>query len=463
MTMIRRLIVLFFCLFLPVAAFCGKKEKPELVAGVLSDVHINFARPKHDTVFLKTLEFFKAKNVDAILITGDLVNDGVEAELKRFADVYFHVFPDDKGLKGKHVERVFVYGNHDMDGHTYPGAIKRHGEEYLAHHAIGIHAAELWEKYFKEPYSPFYRKEVKGYTFLASHYVDAREAPGMAEWFKEQEDALLQTDKPVFYIQHKSPRGTVPWVADNGVSTKILGQYPNIICFSGHSHCSLVDERCIWQGSFTSVGASSLKSVGGRSYRENTGKQRKGHVSQMKVNTGALGHHGILMEVYKDRVELHRYDFYNFLPLGVWTIPTDVSQRPYDLKLRTALGAENPPQFEKRDKVSIERVTGKNRNKERVKQVKVIFPVVVSKGKSPRALDYRIVVEKMTDPSVVTMEKRVYSKRFYWAEKMEQISGVWCVFAESELPQGEPFRFAVYPEDSFYNEGKPIYSNYIVL
>lgn len=465
MAMTKRLLTLFIAFFLPIAAFCGRKEEPKLIAGVLSDVHIHFAKPQTDSVFLKALEFFRAQDVDAMLITGDLINDGVEEELIRFTRIWNTVFPDDKGRKGKHVEKVFVYGNHEIEGHTYGASKSRHDEEYMAKYNVADHREEFWEKYFHEPYQPFYRKEIKGYTFLASQYINAWEAPGMDEWFKQQEATFPSNDKPIFYIQHKHPRGTVPRPADNGNSTKILSRYPNIICFSGHTHRSLTDELwCIWQGSFTSVSPGALYNLGTRPYHENGAKQKEGHISQMKVNKCGLGHHGILMKVYEDRVELHRYDFHNDMPLGVWTIPTDVTQRPYGVKLRQEQGAHNPPQFEKRAKVSIEKVNGKNREGKRVKQIKVEFPVVVSHGSSPRALDYKILVEKLiNDEPVPVLEKLVYSHHFYMYETADKRDGAWCVFAESELPEEGPFRFAVYPQDSFGNAGNPIYSSYMIL
>ena len=463
----RLLLFIVLCLTLP-AALNAQREDPALRVGILSDVHVGINSHELDSIFVKVLEFYRMKDIDAMIIVGDFVNDGLEEEMANIAKDWFSVFPDDKGLKGKHVERIFVYGNHEIDGHTYNNNEEKYGKEYIEKYNIAAHREEYWEKYFREPFTPFYRKEVNGYTFLAAHYNQRYETPGMAEFFAQEEDTFPDVDKPIFYIQHKHPKWTIPWAPDNGESTRILKNYPNLICFSGHCHMSLTDEKSIWQGSFTSVNTASLKRTGVRGNRENGNlsekQKQEGVVLQMNQNWCGKGHQGMLMLVYNDRVDLERYDFHNDDLIGVWSIPTDVSKRPYDPEIRKAHGELYPPVFGKKSYVSIKKALGKDRNGTPTKQVQVFFPVAVSSGEHPRALDYSVSVEcQDADSTVTVFRKLVYSPYYYMCEKYDKALEGKCFFSEEELPKGVPFRFAVRPRDSFDNEGGAIYSKYMKL
>lgn len=453
----KRLLILLLLVVFPVF-LAGKTQKPDIKVGILSDVHVR--EHKADSIFIKALEYFKGCDVDAVMLVGDFTTDGTEDQLENIAKDWFMVFPDDKGRRGKKVERIFVYGNHEMEGTTYKEAITRYSQEYLDAHRIADHKAEYWEKYWHEPFDSLYMKEVNGYVFLAAHYNGKAETPGMKEFFDKVGPALPK-DKPVFYIQHKHPKWTIPWATDNGNSSRILRDYPNLICFSGHCHNSLTDEKSIWQGKFTSVNTASLKRLGTRSGHENTkvSKNKEGYVPQMPMHYCWDGHQGMLMEVFPDRVVLHRYDFHFDEFLGDWVIPNDVSQRPYDPKARAALGAANPPQFEDGDSPRVVKAFGKNRKKERVDQVRVYFPVAISNGERSRALDYKVDVERQDADSVaVVASKLVYSPFFHHSEARDRQKGAKCVFAVSELPAGVKLRFAVYPQDSFGNSGNAIYS-----
>ena len=461
----RYLLSLIIWVVLPFSVFCAEKEEPLLRVGILSDVHLLSKQTALDSVFRSVLEFYRAKGADAVILAGDFGRDAVEGEIAKVARIWYSVFPDNKGLDGRNVEKIFIYGNHEIDGHKYGAAQNRNSAEYLAEHNIPDHRAEYWEKYFHEPYQNIYRKDVKGYTFIAAHYVQKRETPGLQEFFDEQEPTLPPIDKPFFYIQHIHPRGAHPSVGDNGKSTKILSKYPNVIAVSGHTHNALSSERSIWQGAYTSIAAGSLKDVGMLKDREN-GKvfTDKDYVSQMPTNRCPHAHQGLYMEVFEDRVEIDRYIFHHMEYLGKWIFPTDVTQRPYSYRERKAKYAEYPPVFAKRSKVYIERILGRDRKKKQLSQVKVSFPVSVSTNLTLRAFEYKVSAERQdADTTVTVVSKYVHSPYFYMSEKTDKQRGAECVFAEFELPYGVPFRFAVRPIDCFGNEGKPIYSKYFEL
>lgn len=464
----RKILYSIFLLMLIPVVSIARQDEPLLKVGVLSDVHLGHYNPKADSIFVRSLEYFKSYDVDAVIIAGDFLTDGTEDQMKKTADLWFSVFPDDKGRKGKHVERIFVYGNHEIDGHKYAIALKRYTEDYLKEHNIADNREEYWEKYFHEPFQPFYRKNIKGYTFLAAHYVNPSESPGMAEFFEKEKATFPSVDKPMFYIQHKHPKGTVPWYPDNGVSTEILSQYPNIICFSGHCHHSLTDEKSIWQGSFTCVNTASLRRMSSRHYLENGAigakDKEQGYVPQMAEVSHRHAHHCMFMKVYEDRVELDKYDLHYGEVFDTWTIPTDVTNRPYAPEARTAQGAQFPPVFKKKASVRVERALGKDRNGTRVQQVQVFFPRAETQKGGLRALNYEVVAEQQDGDSIKQITSRiVYPPRYFLGENALNQYEPACYFAEDALPKGVPIRFAVYPMDSWDNKGTPIYSKFMVL
>lgn len=103
---------------------------------------------------------------------------------------------------------------------------------------------------------------------------------GLADYLRSHAGEI-DTSKPFFYTQHSHPKdtciGSWAWGRDNGASTRALAAYPNAVAFSGHSHYPLTDERSVWQESFTSINAASLRYISvGYSLRENFGGNSHG-------------------------------------------------------------------------------------------------------------------------------------------------------------------------------------------
>ena len=99
------------------------KGKPNLVFGVLSDTHLRTAwngrsvdRNYTDQYFAAALKHFREQNVDAVMHLGDMANNGQVEAMQFHADAWRKVFPMDRGIDGRRVERLFVTGNHDFDG-----------------------------------------------------------------------------------------------------------------------------------------------------------------------------------------------------------------------------------------------------------------------------------------------------------------------------------------------------------
>ena len=101
---------------------------PDLKVGVLSDVHLGYYwDPDLQTPrFYKALKAYKEMGVDAILIAGDLNDqgksslslEGQKAYMEEFADVWFSVFPEAKGEEEKSNEIPKVVASEIGRGQT---------------------------------------------------------------------------------------------------------------------------------------------------------------------------------------------------------------------------------------------------------------------------------------------------------------------------------------------------------
>lgn len=317
---------------------CGT---PELAFGVLSDVHICLAKggrklkKGYDTTYLeKAFAYFRDNGADAVVIAGDMAHSGLVGELQAVADAWNRVFPGDKAPDGRHVERVFVFGNHDWSSDSRSKAVFTDEKERLANY-LSVDPKKHWESVFHEEWTPFCRHAVKGYDFVGCHWTTGRctgkrevFAKGLSDYYATLRGAL-DPKKPFFHVQHPHPQGTVHgdvWGQDDGESVNVLSAYPNAISFSGHSHTSLVDERSIWQGAFTAIGTATLRDVGPggfssgapagyENYRFSSAKNAADALKVMPQLDRFQSKQGQFVRVYSDRIVISRREFVNDVAL----------------------------------------------------------------------------------------------------------------------------------------------------
>ena len=440
--------------------------------GAISDVHISAGRVQvencGDTSILeRAFAYFRDQDVDGVLIAGDMADWGLREQLEAVGAAWRKVFPGNKGKGGKHVEKLFVYGNHDIEGHRY-GYVKRYklpAEMFAKERVIATDKAAAWKKAFDEDWAPVIMKEVNGYTFVLCHELEYP-AKGPYADFLERHRSTLAGAKPFFYVQHYHPRGTtsapMTWGQDSGASTAALSKFPNTVAFSGHSHVPLVDDRVLWQGSFTSVGTASLRYLIPLGGRENTAPfgaedPATQQMPRLKLNDCQ---HGELVTVYDDCLTIERRDFANSLPVGAdWVVPFAGDG---SLSFAARAAKAPVPQFGAGARVTVASKMGKNRKKETVPQIVVSFPNLLS---GVRAFDFDVVVDP--DVEKTWMTKRVFSEGFCRAPQKD-VPVVTCAFAPGELPKpyrrlskaqsGVKFRFAVRPCNCWGKKGNPIYS-----
>lgn len=437
-------------------AFAAAGGGANLRLGVLSDIHVRTTGQV--PVLEKAFAFFRDAGVDGVIIAGDMADTGLVDQLELVAGAWFRVFPDNRAPDGRRVEKLFVYGNHDVSDYA-PDYLAKicPNEAERPRHRVNRDPKGNWEKYFKEPWQGIYAKQVKGYTFIGAHWGHEKE---LDAFLRENADRLgLRGKKPFFYAQHPHPGGTVqgPWAwgHDHGVATRALEKFPNAVAFSGHSHYSHTDERCVWQGAFTSIGTSSLSYIFAQYWREN-GEAHGPRTLQMPCLNEGAGKQGLLMHVYDDRLVLERREFVTGEKTGPdWEVPLDGS-RAFAFGTRAA--QMEPPEFPADATVSIACGVGKDRRGTETEQVTVSFPPARA-SRTSRVYDYEVrAFAYHEDDDYEIAVRRVLSTSFHLPPTQETHGVQTCVFALKDLAGKGPVRFVVRPTECYGGKGREIRS-----
>ena len=332
-----------------------------------------------------------------------------------------------------------------------------------ARHILKNHVKEAWRKAFHEDFSPVVDKTVKGYRFCGANWPYHRECKSFLESFAKKCDP----SKPFFYVQHPHLKGSVygswAWGCDDGVATSILSRYPNAIALSGHSHYTLTDERSIWQDSFTSIAAGSLRYTAPVKGFENTGGDGS-EFKQMPVVSHGWCAQAMCMTLENGIASCERVDFgvsgakYEILGSD-WVFPAIAKGSDVYSFVKRAEKAKAPA-FAAEAKVSVVVIKdGKTRGGRPVKQVGVSFPA---------ALSYEVeVLQSDADFSSLSVAKRrVLGYGFNKSEQHAWKPGetdVSCVFSVDALPFGSKLEFRAYAIESFGKRSSPISSGVIQL
>lgn len=451
---------------------------PKLTFGVLSDIHVRCGEYGQGTETLESaLKWFCDHGVDAVMITGDLTDSCLKEELESVASAWRKVFPNDRAPDGRRVERLFIYGNHDFDGYLY---MKKAEQVYpdkaeLGRHLLRTDMAGWWRKIFDEDYSRYYLKTVKGYAFVGGHWDDGSglearfghyDAGAGLEDFLAAHRGEIDPKTPFFYFQHphlkNTCHGSWAWGHDRGSSTAALLKYPNAIAFSGHSHYSISDERAIWQGGFTSVGAASLRYITPPFYArlpfgyENTSaaEKRNAEFDPLKVMdriSRVRCPQGMLWRVFTDRIVVERHEFLRGLSLGDdWVLPLPVAESaPFSFTARARKSI--PPQFASDAVLIVRRVSAstratKGRPAKNVDAVSLVFPPALRSHGGARPFEYEV--------AAVTKDDKRQTYNFLADDK----SPLDFRIATSRLPKGT-VRFEVRALDCWWNPGGRLSAN----
>ena len=446
---------------------------PNLKVGIVSDIHVT--KRENATTFEKALLWFRDKDVDAVMVPGDLCTTGRIEELEIVAETWYKVFPGDRAPNGKRVERLFITGNHDVDGFVSKASWPKRqipSREEAERICFAFNREETWGRLFGEEYRQITVKEVNGYRFVLNGWHSrALEEKDELEDFWKGFAPTVDMSKPLFYCQHPHPRDTCAagyllggsfWEGgwDSGLSTRLLSGFPNAIALSGHSHYPIDDERSIWQGAFTSVNCGCARGFAftfpGRENGHAVPDMKSGARLQMPPIDIKRIRQGMLMTVYDDRVVFHRREFVFDRVLGPdWVVPIgDGAPRPYVFEPRKA--ASVAPQFGKGASVTVEEVAdGRDRSGAATPQVAVSFP-------GTAAYDYEVdAIVRIADTTRPCASKRVFAPDAFTGAPEREREAAKCVFARSELPSGRDVRFMVRPFNCWGRAGAPISSEWV--
>ena len=229
----------------------GKRDlsRPDLRLGVISDV----------------LRWYRDNQVDAVVVAGDVADYGLTWQMDAFMGAWADAFPANRNPRKnfEKVELVYVTGNHEFDiwkriTNIYPNANELESRVFVKN------IEREWRRLFGEDYAPAFVKTVKGYPFFCVNFLswDPVEHFKAVKELYTREAAKIPKDRPFFHVQHCHPKGTCG--AKPGAPaplTEFMSQFGNLVCFSGHSHYSLEDDKSFWRGAFTSVNTATLQHV----------------------------------------------------------------------------------------------------------------------------------------------------------------------------------------------------------
>lgn len=458
---------------------------PGLKLGIASDLHIaSDALWQKDNPLCKwqcagairrALRYFREKDVDAVVLCGDLADNGLTDELMCLSRAWYEIFPEDRLPSGKKVEKIFILGNHDWE--SWGGGKVRNqiipDPRERAKHILKDHIETVWREAFHEDFSKVVDKTVKGYRFCGAHWPFHRECGSFLAEFAEKCDPA----RPFFYVQHPHLKGTVygswAWGCDDGLATSILSRYPNAIALSGHSHYTLTDERSIRQETFTSIAAGSLRYTAAIKGFENTGGEGSEFKQMPNVSHGWCAQ-AMCMTIENGTATCERVDFgvsgADYEVLGPdWIFPAVVKGHAIYSFSRRAEKAL-PPAFPADAKISVSvKKDGKTRGGRPLAQVSVTFPAAcASSAERGRALFYEVeALQRDADfTSLPVARRRVKGFGFNKSERHVWKPGetdVNCVFALDALPIGSKLEFRAYAIESFGRRSSPISSGTVDL
>ena len=469
------------------ALACGAAEEPNLVVGVVSDVHMNPGDPKHvfEKRFQKALRFFDAQKADAVVGCGDMIELGWHQWYRLVGKYWNEAFPNGRRSDGQPIEKLFIYGDHEIENFWNPNITRAYSREYILARDIPTYGrARTYEESLGEPWAPILHKRIRGYDFVGANFTMREDANGriceegtVARWgeFIPGFDEFLSAkrfdpQKPFFCLMHRPPKGTVvsPRVSTSCDErpTKTMSKYPNCVCFCGHKHKSATSEHSLWQGAFTCVEVPAMQTVQTDAGHENGWASCDGYVptdppQQMKrVATSEDGGQCLVMKVYGDRIALERWNVvFGEKVAEDWTVPLPHRPDRPAASFEARAAQAKPVAFPADAKVRVERRLGPDRTGVTNGQYVVTFPRARSDARHARGYDYRVTAELTKHFwKRVACEKWVYSDKCYLAEARDT-NDVVCVFSKAEAPGPfEQLQFTVTPYNAFGQPGASVVS-----
>lgn len=430
--------------------------KANLVFGVVSDTHLRTtADGKYSKKYwsnkwlVAAFRCFRDNNVDAVLHLGDMAHTGQIAEMAFHAAAWRKVFPKDLAPDGHKVERLFVAGNHDLDGTTYGiGELVKKlypDPEEFKKHVLCTDIAGSWQRIWGEPYAEAWHKEVKGYHFFGRHYAgrnfNACEAKTLA--LVKEIDAkcgLAKDKKPFFHFSH---------IRAHAAFNKAMAPYRNAVGFFGHWHASASNWSVIHMySSSPTIQCPSCAPMGSNGLSPGTCKWAKAPFAECTQDNLGRSRQGYIVRVYDDMVVFERHEFGKGGKIGAdWIMPLG-KYDPHPFARTELLKVIDKPQFREGAELKVE--SGATQT------VKLSIPPADGNSKC-RVFAYDVAVTTEKPTKSTKPLKCVFATGCNVSAAHAPNGGVTAVeFKKDELPSGEALAFTVTPRSCLGTSGAPV-------
>lgn len=419
-------------------------DKTTLKVGIISDSQIipeenspNFFYQIFSQNLKNTLEVLKSQNIQALIFAGDLTDSGTPYAYDTINKIFDEVYKEGE----KRPIFNFIMGNHD------------YWLKYMVNNKFCPVPGDIRQMQFlfydKLKEKPFSHKVINGYHFINWGCENgSMDDPNQnVEWAENQIKIAYEDSKtkPIIVTTHFNAKGTV--IGSNDYCAKnlreIFNNYPNIIHFSGHSHYSLIDERSIWQGKFTSVQTQSI------SYLELEHGFENGIIPCNEYGNNKMAgqnYMGIIMDLTNNKCEMQRISFADKgIPYGkpwIVDVPIDINNFKYTLEKR--INESIPPIFkfnnEEEKKIILEK-DDKIKSGYAIKFIAAFHESFVHK--------YRVVLKNIKNNKI----KEIFYPSDHFLLPKDRKSIMRYQFNKTGLEKGE-YNVKIYALESFGKESE---------
>ncbi len=383
------------------------------------------------------------------MLCGDIADQGLVSEMEWTANAWRKVFPDNTADDGRKVEKLFVTGNHDVEGmwrvnRDIPDENERKKK------MLSTDMAGHWQRIWGEPYSDVWHKVVKGYHFFGRNYGEAHKHAFVELIEKSAEKYKINRGKnPFFITSHTGYFGN----ANKWFREALSKHSRNAVAFYGHYHWSAVN----WNKIFFTVSKDmpELQCPPCGPFQGTLGSKNP-LITKDKIfgeeNIG-MCRQGFLVSVYSDMMVVQRRDFDKGGSIGAdWIMPLGKFEpHPFSqAELKKAIGS---PQFSKAAKLQIE----DNRYKDGIDatpHIKLTIPHADGNPDS-RAYVYDVAITGASGGK--KFRRAVYAVGCNCAMGHEVNGGkTTLMIATNEIPEGKNLVISVSPVSSLGTAGKPL-------